>query len=140
MDNFLLRGLLSSPQPEPQNHLRGMLYQPPQQNALLPFPSGTGLAPYGIRHSGLGAKGKGFFGMLATPSGDFSTEISAETGIGEFPLLVPTLTRQEIDHLLSGKSPTDNIYMKAEDFARQRIQKGLSPFAMPNELRYPLPK
>ena len=58
-----------------------------------------GLAPFGIRHSGEGAKGKGYFGKLPSKDGMISTEISTESDIGEHPLLVPTLTRKEIKHL-----------------------------------------
>ena len=62
-----------------------------------------GLAPFGIRHSGEGAKGKGYFGELPSKDGMVSTEISTESDIGEHPLLVPTLTRKEIQHLLGHK-------------------------------------
>lgn len=101
---------------------------------------GQGLAPYGVRHSGEGAKGKGYFGELPHKSGSPATEISAaHPDIGEYPLIVPTLTREELDHLLSGNPPTEDIYLKAENHAKQRIGKGKHPFAQPDELRYPVP-
>jgi hypothetical protein len=100
-----------------------------------------GLAPYGIRHSGEGAKGKGYFGLLPTASGDgHSTELSVESDrAGEHPLLVPTLTREEINYLLAGGKPTDSMYEKAERYALERKIVGKSPFAGPTELRRPLP-
>jgi hypothetical protein len=109
--------------------------------ALQNFQSEEGLAPYGIRHSGEGVKG---FGMLPHASGGTSTEISTESDIygknTEHPLIVPTLNAGELQHLLAGNQPTDEIYRKAQEHAISRIDKGLSPFAQPNELRYPVPK
>ena len=102
-----------------------------------------GLAPFGLRHSGDTAKAKGYFGLLPNIGGGFSTEISSESDINgknvEYPLMVPTLTSDELYHLLANKEPTDDIYKKAEEYARQRLQQGLSPFASSNELRYPVP-
>ena len=45
-----------------------------------------------------------------------------------FPLLVPTLTKDEISLLLSGKRSSDAIFRKAIEHARKRISEGLSPF------------
>jgi len=48
------------------------------------------------------------------------------------PLIVPTLTRKEVlevlDASVKGKFPSRAIQNKAEEFARQRIKKGQSPF------------
>jgi len=96
------------------------------------------VAPYGIRHSGEGVKGMGYFGPLQGAEG-VSTEISAEDESGEFPLLVPTLTAEEVKLLLSGGQPTEAIYRKAAEHARTRRESGKSPFSAPTELRYPLP-
>jgi hypothetical protein len=100
-----------------------------------------GLAPYGLRHSGEGAKGKGYFGTLPTTDGRVATEISSEFEYKgknvEHPLIVPTLNKAELDHLLSGKEPTEAIYSKAQAFAKKRIDEGKSAFADPTELRYP---
>jgi len=102
-----------------------------------------GLAPYGLRNSGEGAKGKGYFGALPNKEGGVSTEISSEfTYKGknvEHPLIVPTLNKAELDHLLSGKEPTEAIYSKAQAFAKKRIDEGKSAFAEPTEMRYPTP-
>ena len=56
------------------------------------------------------------------------------------PLIVPTLTKEEIDLLGMGLKPTPEIYKKAQDYAQQRIAAGQSPFATPQELRYPMPR
>mgnify|MGYP001588735532 CR=1 FL=1 len=102
--------------------------------------------PYGPREDGT-PKGEGYFGKL--PRRDdpaaFSTELSASTDFKVngrtvlFPLLVPTLTHEEIQLLLSGEHPTDDIYRKAEAFARERIGAGKSPFAEKGE-RLPVPQ
>lgn len=109
---------------------------------LLNMPSDQGLSPYGLRHSGDGAKGLGFFGLLPHAGGGYSTELSSEAdGVGEFPLLVPTLSRSEIQGVLnSDAQPPDETYQKALSWAQMRKSRGLSPFAQPNELRMPLPK
>ena len=99
-----------------------------------------GLAPYGLRHSGEGAKGKGYFGELPTTDGRTATEISSENDEGEHPLIVPTLTKKELNHLLSGGEPTDEIHDKAASWARTRRKSGKSPFADPTELRMPVPE
>jgi hypothetical protein len=104
-----------------------------------------GVAPYGMRHGTITPKGKGYFGELKRPDGDSSTELSSEFeykgGKVEYPLIVPTLSEAEINHLLSGKAPTDDILDKAESWAKSRIDKGMSPFAssMGNE-KFPKPE
>ena len=96
-----------------------------------------GLAPYGLRHRGDSAKGRGFFGPLKAKDG-VSTEISSEDDIGEFPLMVPTLTKDEVNHLLSGEEPTDSIYEKAISWANFRRDKGLNPFKESGEMTIPV--
>lgn len=92
-----------------------------------------GVAPYGMRHGTITPKGKGFFGDLKRPDGDSSTELSSEFEYKgkkvEYPLIVPTLSKAELDVLLKGEQPTDDIYDKAESWAKFRIDKGMSPFA-----------
>ena len=89
-----------------------------------------------------GQKAYGFFGKLVRPDGGISTELSFDFDYGgkniHAPLLVPTLGRQEIDHLLSGRPPTEEIYNKAIEHATQRIGKGMQPWANPFEM-YPVP-
>ena len=87
----------------------------------------------------LTSKGKGYFGVLPTSSGQTATEISSTDEQGRhYPLLVPTLRNEEIQHLLQGNQPTNDIYDKAELWAESRRNKGLDPFAAPNELRAPI--
>jgi hypothetical protein len=82
-------------------------------------------------------KGLGFFGELQRPDGKVSTELSIGVGFDgkdtEIPLLVPTLTKQEIDWLLSGKKATKTIVDKAVAHARKRMKDGKSPFAEQGE-------
>jgi len=107
---------------------------------LKQYSGDQGLAPYGLRHSGEGAKGKGYFGELPAKGGKVATEISSDNDEGEYPLIVPTLTGKELEHLLADKKPTDEIYDKAESWARTRRKNGKSPFADQTELRMPIPK
>jgi hypothetical protein len=110
---------------------------------LLDLISQIGIAPYGFRYIDSPSemampKGKGYFGGLLSGDGGTSTEISASTDIGSFPLLVPTLSKDEVEYLLANQEPTNEILKKAEDFAKQRIAMGLDPFASPFELRMPV--
>jgi len=109
-----------------------------------------GLAPYGMRNLETGqninqgtVKGKGYFGEVPMDQGGAMTEFSSAYGqdgnLVSHPLIVPTLTKQEIDLLGMGLEPTPEIYKKAQDYAQQRIGAGQSPFALPQELRYPVP-
>jgi hypothetical protein len=104
-----------------------------------------GVAPYGMRHGSITPKGKGYFGELKRPDGDSSTELSSEFEYKgkkvEYPLIVPTLSASELNHLLSGKAPTDDIYNKAESWAKSRVDADKSPFASStgNE-KFPIPE
>ena len=111
----------------------------------------NGVAPYGLRYGGdtpareiSMPKGLGYFGLLRSTSGYPMTEFSASENIDganvQFPLIVPTLTREELDWLLAGNDPTESIYQKAIAHAIMRTQSNLSPFAQQSELRYPVPK
>lgn len=102
------------------------------------------MAEYGKRPSGT-TKGRGFFGELKRPDGSISTELTAgfDFGDGEedVPLLVPTLTKAQIDHLLSGKKPTEDIYDTAVKFAVGRKRAGMPYYATPEEEgTYKVPK
>ena len=89
-------------------------------------------------------KGKGYFGEIPVNQGGAMTEFSSafeqDGKLVSHPLLVPTLNKQEIDLLKMGLEPTPEIYKKAQDYAQQRIGAGQSPFASPQELRYPMPR
>ena len=105
---------------------------------------GSGIAPFGLRHSGTGAKGRGYFNTVQRPDGGVSTELSSEFEHGgqtiEHPLMVPTLSLAELQHLMGGGEPTAEIYDKAQSHALSRLKQGLSPFSGPSDLRYPVPK
>lgn len=117
-------------------------YLPPRTARLREFYPEAGFAPYGIRHSGEAPKGSGYYGFIAAPEG-YSTEISSEDQYGrEYPLMVPTLSRAELDELVGkqGADISSRIYDKAEAWAEQRQAKGMSPFAEQVGIRYPLPE
>jgi hypothetical protein len=112
----------------------------------LPFAEGGGVAPYGFRHVENTddvslPKGSGWFGHLPNQAGGISTEISADSNGSQYPLLNPMMNRQEINSLLANEQPTDEMYRKAEQFARYRQAQGKSPFISPvGEMHWPLPK
>jgi predicted transcriptional regulator len=91
---------------------------------------------YGNRADGT-PKGKGFLGELKRPDGKVSTELSIGVTMDgketEIPALVPTLTKKEIDSLLSGEKPSKTIIDKAVSHAKERIKQGKSPFAQAGE-------
>jgi len=95
---------------------------------------------YGNRTDGT-PKGTGFFGELQRPDGKVSTELAIGVNFDgqevEIPSLVPTLTQEEIDYLLSGGKPTPEIVQKAVVHAKQRMTQGRSPFAEEGEQRPP---
>ena len=110
----------------------------------------NGLAPYGMRNLEQGqdisqgtVKGKGYFGEVPTNQGGAMTEFSSayeqDGKLVSNPLIVPTLTKQELDWLKSGQEPTPQIIKKAQDYAQKRMGMGQSTFATPQELRYPVP-
>ena len=100
------------------------------------------MADYGTREDGT-PKGVGYFGELKRPDGSISTELSAGFNFDGketlAPLLVPTLTREEVNLLLSGSKPTDVIYNKAANHALERMKTGKSVWSLPNEI-YQLPQ
>lgn len=88
------------------------------------------------------SKGNGFLGLLKRPDGKVSSEISVGVNIGgkevEIPTIVPTLTQQELDYLLTnpvgdGHPIPPSIIQKAVAHAKERIAAGKSPFAEPGE-------
>jgi len=104
-------------------------------------------ATWGKRPDG-SSKGAGFLGVLRRPDGGVSTEISISTNVlggKDFPLLVPTLTRQEVEKVLAlpvnPKDPEKDFWSKlpkevikkAEDFAIRRQKEGRPLFALSSE-------
>lgn len=86
-----------------------------------------------------GAKGYGWLGPLPTRNGVMS-EYSSEDSQGQgMPQMVPTLTRTEVDYLLSepkgrpsipskDRLTDDSMFQKAQTWAAMRRLQGLSPF------------
>ncbi len=58
----------------------------------------------------------------------------------DIPLLVPGLTRKQIDLLVNGGKVTDEIFDIAVAHARKRIKEGKSPYADNDEKKTKLPK
>ena len=107
------------------------------------------LAPFGLRHSNSvydqpEIKSRGYMGVIPTSLGEPMTELSSSFEMDgqtiQHPLVVPTLSAQEIELLRMGGQPTPEIYQKAQQFALGRIQQGLSPFATPQDLQMPVPE
>lgn len=90
------------------------------------------MSDYGNRADGT-KKGAGYFGELKRPDGSVSTELSIGVGFDdgehEIPMLVPTLSRSEINHLLNGGDPTPEIVKKSVAHARSRMAAGRGVFA-----------
>ncbi len=87
-------------------------------------------------------KGMGFLGPLPSidprTGGDAtSTEISIGLNLGgkevSIPTLVPTLNQDELNLLLSGGRPTQQIVDKAVQHYQERQRRGLPAFAGPND-------
>lgn len=86
-------------------------------------------------------KGKGYLGVLKRPDGGVSTELSAGFNIDgqetDIPLLVPTLSKQEVDYLLSAKEDDKDYFKKmppqimdkALEHAKKRRKEGKSVYA-----------
>ena len=89
---------------------------------------------FGNRPDGTPKSKEGWLGVLPMQdgSGRVATEMSATFNIdGEdilFPLLNPTLSKEEINYLLKGNKPTKEIFDKAYQFGVDRMKQGLSPF------------
>lgn len=113
------------------------------------FPSSRlGVAPYGVRYSEtvqdpLSPKRLGYFGGLQSPEG-MMTELSSSFDLNgqtiRHPLVVPTLTTEELLHLQSGGKPTESIYDKAQMWAIDRLKRGQDPFATTQDVRFPVPE
>jgi hypothetical protein len=86
-----------------------------------------------LKSGDYGKKGSGYFGELKRPDGKISTELSIGVNLDgkemEIPTLVPTLSQDEVQSLLSGKFPNEKIIQKAVEHAKQRMSSGKSPYA-----------
>ena len=122
-----------------------------QLKAAATSTAGTGPAEpnYGSRPDGT-PKGPGYLGeiKMTDGSGRVMTEMSITVGAFDLgttgkdrynetddvsiPVLVPTLSKSEIDHLAGGGEVTDAITTKAIAHARKRIKQNRDPFAADN--------
>lgn len=95
---------------------------------------------YGARPDGT-PKYTGFLGELKLPGGGVATEYSMQSNAVkdssgkriDFPTLVPTLTKEEIDLMVNDiipneKDPPEAIIQKAIAHAKKRMAEGKSPF------------
>lgn len=96
---------------------------------------------YGSREDGT-PKGDGFYGMLQRRDDPRmrSSEVSIGVDMGDgretsIPSMVPGLSRQQIEYILSHKMPSQDIIDKARNFAVQRRMVDLPYFARPEEER-----
>ena len=124
-----------------ENPLVGMNQwnQPSLGTGLRALGKNEGVDTYGPRHGTLGVKGRGYFGPVQAGS-DYMTELSTEDESGVYPLLVPTLSKEELTLLTKGGKPTPEIYKKAREHADLRRAKGLNPFSDNTGLVFPLPE
>ena len=87
---------------------------------------------YGNRPDGT-AKGNGWYGPMPTNDGRVATELTIGVNLGgketNIPLIVPTLSQEEINHLMAGGKPTQEMVSKAAQFAQERMAEGKSPYA-----------
>lgn len=126
-------------------------YGPQERIFDQPFNQGQNYG-YGLREDKT-FKGKGYYGeMPITKNGvkEVFGEISSESYINGkytlYPLVVPGLTKKELDFLASGKWQEGeeipwSIQEKAYKHAIMRLKKGLSPFAYSHEEgKTPIPK
>ena len=92
-------------------------------------------------------QGPGYFGELASIEDEDLGATELATGAFDvagamarlIPMIVPTLDRQELIHLVDGGRPNWGIVEKARAHAEARISQGLSVFAAPGE-QQELPK
>ena len=101
------------------------------------------ISKYGNRNDGT-KKTTGFFGEIKQQNGKVMTELSIGVNIGngeqEIPLIVPGLSRGEINYLSSGGRATRDIIDKAVLHARERIKNKMSVFWSEGESIYKLPE
>lgn len=115
---------------------------PPTQDEAPPTQDSRPKTKWGYRPDGT-PKGDGWLGVQKNANGDFVTEHSIQSNAVkvdgkriDFPLLVPTLTTDELGAVLAASAKNEydkNLFASAEqkavDFARDRLSAGLSVWA-----------
>jgi hypothetical protein len=112
--------------------------------AVAPGNKSADPANWGTRADG-SPKGQGFLGVLQRPDGKVSSEISVGVNLDgketEIPTLVPTLSKEEVDYLMTHEPDPStmprSILDKAVAYAKDRLAAGKSPFAGPGEIVNP---
>lgn len=114
-------------------------YKPFFTLEAMPEQAAEGKGTFGMRPDGT-AKDVGFMGVLTDAKGNKVTEYSISSEDVkvngkevDFPTIVPTLTKQEVDLMLNDIIPNNKrippaIMDKAIDHALKRIDEGKSPF------------
>ena len=79
-------------------------------------------------------KGQGYLGPLPTSQDSrYATELGIGVNIGgremEIPSIVPGITKEQLNYILSGEMPTDEIVDTAVSHAKKRIKSGQSVWA-----------
>jgi hypothetical protein len=104
----------------------------------------TGIAPNGLRYmesstDQVTPKGDGYMGAIPVPQDNaIATEQSASDEKGQYPLLVPTLSREEVDQVNSGQEVPQSVVEKATAYRNMRESQGQSPFADRVSLKVPV--
>jgi hypothetical protein len=113
---------------------------------IVSVPTGERIAAYGLRENRT-LKGPGYFGEVANSDDPdlYATELPIRSRVRDefdrpiwIPLVVPTLTREELAHLVDGGDPTKEMVQKAVEYALWRRMNKKSPFAVLGE-QVPLP-
>ena len=105
---------------------------------------------YGNRWNSQDPKQQGYYGEVSRPDGKISGEISVESDLGQIPTMVPGLSLDEMNWLLSSDPSAAkafksaerlpaSIYNKAYDHAAMRRLQGLDPFATVQDPMISLP-
>ena len=99
---------------------------------------------YGNRYESNQPKGLGYYGEVPRPDGvGISGELGVDFGRGDVPSMVPNLTANELQSILTaqeGQQYPESVYRKAEQHANLRRLQGQSPFAGINDQQTLLPR
>ena len=122
MDNYTLKlaQLLQGAQPQ-QGGLSVGDYPNPYGLRAYQKPNGT----YGGQ---MMPKYTGWMGVQTNPKGQSVTEFSIGDNIGDFPSIVPTLNKTELNQIVQHGNLMPSARAKAEQWAIERRSQGLNPF------------
>lgn len=104
------------------------------KNRISTYDALVGNDPSWYRQDGT-KKGMGFLGPLRSSDNQIMSELSVGVNIDgkemDIPSFVPTLSPQEVSHLIGGGEMNDAIVMKAAEHARMRLKQGKPVWATP---------